>query len=214
MVSNIISNLLVLAVNIINYNDKPSLVTQIIFSIIIPIIVAILAYIFVNRLGEWQKRRNYSKLGVAIIESLQEEIKTGINVMKGALEAVNNPNITVPPPQLLSNKSWSGMLTISDDVLLRIIATSEKHKFTGFHPRECRIHCKNYFVFICQNYKQAIDVIYSGDRLSYARWREIIKPLLVETGTARYIEAAEGVYNMLENTKQLLQRNSKTIFPK
>lgn len=123
---------------------------------LIPIGVAIATYIMVDRLGEWRKRRTYSRLGVAIIESLQEEIKNGIELMTNALNATKDQSANAPPPALLPNRSWSGMSTIPDDVLLRIIETSANRQFDGFPPRECRIHCKNYFEHMCQNYLSSV----------------------------------------------------------
>ena len=113
-------------------------------------------YILVDRLGEWKKRRNYSKLGIAIIESLQEEVKMGINIMTEVLAASTSEPRGLLQNKLLPNESWDGMATISDEVLLRIIATSDKKTFDGFPPKDCRIHCKNYFNFMNQNYKERL----------------------------------------------------------
>jgi hypothetical protein len=57
-------------------------------TILLPIVIAVVTYILVDRLGEYKKRRDYSRLGVAIIESLLEEVDTGITIMSRALKAI------------------------------------------------------------------------------------------------------------------------------
>ena len=181
-------------------------------NVITPIVIAILTYIVVDRLGEWRKRKTYSKLGVAIIESLQEEIKTGIQVMTDALNITEDQSVNEPPVALLPKKSWSGMSTIPDEVLLRIIETSANRQFDGFPLRECRIHCKNYFEHISQNYEQAV---FESMKLTKQGqdWRRPILNLLANDART-YIQAAKGVDRMLDNAKQLLEANSRAIFPK
>jgi len=154
----------------------------------------------------------YSRLGVAIIESLQEEVDNGIKLMTNALDAAQDSSTTAPPPALLPKKSWGGMSTIPDEVLLRIIETSVTNQFNGFPPRECRIHCKNYFEHMCHNYEQTLD-----QSLTLAQqgkdWRRPLHDLLADS-TGHYIQAAREVYRMLENSKQLLEGNAKAKFPK
>ena len=186
--------------------------TTLVTNIILPILVAVLTYILVDRLGEWQKRRMYSKLGVAIIESLQEEIDNGITQMTNALIAAQDNSASAPPPALLPNKSWTGMSTISDDVLLRIIETSAKDQFNGFPPRQCRIHCKNYFEHMCRNYEQTItQALYLAQQGQ--DWRSPLRALLADN-MGRYIQSARAVYRMLEHSKQLMGKNAKAVFPK
>jgi hypothetical protein len=185
----------------------------VILNFLFPIIVAITTYVVVDRLGEWRKRRTYSRLGVVIIESLQEEIRTGIRLMTTALNATEDNSANGPPDGLLPNKSWSGMSTIPDEVLLRIIETSANRQFDGFPPRECRIHCKNYFEHICRNYEQHVT---RSMKLAQQQqdWRSNLRALLTDEGRSRYIQAARGVDQMLEHAKQLLEKNSKAKFPK
>jgi hypothetical protein len=177
-------------------------------SLVLPIIVAVAAYICVDRLGEWKKRRSYSTLGVAIIESLQEEVRNGIKWMTQTSDNMKNLGAS-PPNFALSNKSWSGMSTIPDDVLLRILETA-KGKFTSFHPRECRIHCKNYFEYMCGNYNRAL----SEATLLAANGQDWRTPFTPFFGKSGYIEAATGVIQMLEDTKKLLNANSKKWIPR
>jgi hypothetical protein len=183
-----------------------------ILKFLIPIAVAVVTYIIVDRLGEWRRRRMYSRLGVAIIESLQEEIRHGIEVMTDALNATEDNNTQAPPPALPPHMSWSGMTTIPDEVLLRIIETSAGRQFDGFPPRECRIHCKNYFEHMRVNYTQTLD-----HSLTLARqeqdWRGGLRALLADDAN-QYIQAARRVNQMLEHTRQLLEENSRATFPK
>ncbi len=186
--------------------------TFVLLNIVLPIVIALATYWAVNWLGEAQKRRTYSKLGVAVIESLQEEIGTGIRTMTNALNAVKDRDATEPPTDELPNKSWSGMSTISDDVLLRIIETSANRKFDGFPLRECRIHCKNYFDHMCQNYNEMIRESFALAHKGLDWRRRIREQLAGDTG--HYIEAATKVNEMLEHAKQLLEPNSRAARPK
>jgi len=181
-------------------------------NLLLPVVVAVVTYILVDRLGEWRKRRTYSKLGVAIFESLQEEIRTGISLISTALTETEKQPLLYPPLALPSTKSWSGMSTIPDDVLLRIIETSANQTFKGFQPRDSRIHCKNYFENMCQNYEQAVRL--STDLARQGQdWRPPLCDILSQN-RGNYIEAARGVDQMLERAKELLKKNSKAFFPK
>ena len=177
-----------------------------------PILVAVLVYIFVDRLGEWRKRRMYSRLGAVIIESLLEEVRTGIRLMRDTLAAINEPSALEPPAGLLPNRSWSGMSTIPDEALLRIVETSAGREFEGLPPREIRSHCKNYFTHMAENYmnilSQARDLSSKGQD-----WRYNLRNLLVGSGEP-YLEAALSVERMLEDTHLLLEKNSRRRLPK
>ncbi len=191
----------------------PQALSLVISGLLLPIIVAILAYIAVDRLGEWRKRRTSSILGVVVVESLQEEIQTGIQLMTDALKAAEDPNATRPTAAQLPNRSWSGMSTIPDEVLLRIIATSANHHFDGFKPRDCRSHCKNYFEHMCVNYEQTVAL-----SLVLAQrgedWRSPIRNLLADKPNSAYVWLAGQVDQMLELAKQLLDNNSRAKRPK
>jgi hypothetical protein len=179
---------------------------------LLPILVAILTYIVVDRLGEWRKRRMYSKLGIVIVESLLEELRTGKKLMQDALSAINDPHTQAPPRGLLPNRSWSGMSTIPDEVLLRIVEAASGNKSRGLPPREIRSHCKNFFTHMNDNYQNALN----GALARAARnedWRTELKILLVGSGEP-YLEAAASVEQMLEETRLLLERNSRRFMPK
>jgi hypothetical protein len=173
---------------------------------VISIIVAVLTYLAVNRLGEWQKRKMYSRLGVAIIESLQEEVWNGIDIMKRTLDAAKNGSIT--NHSSLPNLSWEGMSTIPDEVLLRILETSKDKPYSGQYAlKDCRIHCKNYFNFICGNYASAIktcSLLRGVDRTN----------AIVKFFENDFIQNAEDVYQMLEQAKKLLDKNSRARMPR
>jgi len=185
-------------------------IENLIKTIIVPIIVALLTYLLVDRLGEYKKRKNYSRLGIAIIESLLEEVRTGINLMIDVLNAIDTNNEL--PRGLLPNKSWNGMTTIPDEILLRIIATSTEVKFESFPPRECRIHCKNYFEHMNQNYKYTLDTSINLTKQGQD-WQGPLYNLLSNDGS-HYLRAAQGVEQMLVDAKKLLEKNVKAIFPK
>jgi hypothetical protein len=192
--------------------DVPEWVKTVLSSVVLPVAVSYLTYTLIDRRGEWRKRRMHSKLGVAIIESLQEEIKNGIRLMTAALSAAEDNSANEPPHGLLPHKSWSGMSTIPDDVLLRIMETSAKRQFEGFPPHKCRTHCKNYFEHMCENYEKTLE---EARRLALQRqdWRSQLRGLLADD-TSHYIQSARKVDQMLEHAKKLLEDNAKARFPK
>ncbi len=188
------------------------LLNEILIRFIIPIIIAILTYLLVDHLGEYKKRKDYSRLGIAVIDSFLEEVRTGINIMASAIDAAENNNLSALPGGLLPNKSWSGMTTISDDVLLRIIATSSKGEYVGLHPRDCRIHCKNYFEHMNKNYG---GVITTALNLAQEEedWQVPIVNLLSDEG-GHYLQATRRVEQMLVEIRDLLDKNVRSFFPK
>lgn len=123
------------------------------------------------------------------MESLLEEVNNGINTMK---------NQQLIP---LSVKSWNGVTTVSDDVLLRIIAVSRNKKSVGFTPQEIRIHCKNYFEYMATNWETAIK----------SNSPQNIQSLISQ---GEYVQAAEGVRDMLVQCRNLLEENATKVFPK
>ena len=94
------------------------------------------------------------------------------------------------------------MATINDDILLRIIEVS-KDKIVGiYHPKDIRIHCKNYFDHITCSW---------NDNLS-APFNTLFAQNLIQKGG--YLTAAKDVLIMLEQTQMLLLKNSKETFPR
>ena len=163
---------------------------------IIPFLVGALSFILFRGLDEKKKRRTYSTLGVIIIDSLIEEVNTGLNSIRQTI------NIKVPfTPHNLPIKSWIGINTLSDDVLLRIISVSKNVRPVGiFHPKDIRKHTKNYFDHMCASWNNAVQAKFTQQ--NFASSFEV------------FPEAAKGVKDMLEQTKQLLENNSKKWFPK
>ena len=154
---------------------------------ILPIAIAVITYLLFKKHDEYIQRRQYSILGIAVMESLLEEVKNGIDIMNNLQSAA------------LPVKSWDGTRTVSDDVLLRIIAVSEYIRPAAFPPREIRIHCKNYFEHMSTNWESAI------------KQGQAAMQNLVNNG--QYVRAAEGVKTMLLECKNLLEENSKKPFP-
>ena len=120
------------------------------------------------------------------MESLLEEVNNGINIMK------NQQLIPLPV------KSWNGVTTVSDDVLLRIIAVSRNKKSVGFTPQEIRIHCKNYFEYMATNWETAI---------------KSNSPQNIQS-LGGYVQAAERVRDMLVQCRNLLEENATKVFTK
>jgi hypothetical protein len=165
--------------------------------LIFPIGIAITTYLLVKKIDEWRDRKTFSILGVLIIESLIEEVETGLGIMDNIL----NPNNVHNSTSLLPDKSWSGMTTIPDNVLLRIIAVSKNVKPLGFHPRQIRIHCKNYFININSNWKLMIN--------SGPNWLLNTQNLL----RSGHYDGTKGVLAMLKQTRDLLDKNSRKMIP-
>lgn len=166
---------------------------------LLPVLVAIAIYWFVSKRDELKKKRAQSRLGVAILETLIEEVENGLKVLQKAKIANRNEVFLDSLPR----KSWDGMSTIPDDILLRIIEVSKDAKAIGFHPKQIRTHCKNYFDHICPNWDAIGE---SGDS-----WK-FLGGAYLDAG--KFDEAAKGVLDMLIQAKDLLLENSKNNFPK
>jgi len=176
---------------------------------VLPILIALVTYLVVNRLGEWKDRQNNCKLGVAIIDSLLEEIRTGLCLMTSAFEQAQQP-MSSPPSMLVPVASWSGMTTLPNEVLLRVIAVSQGLPNCHFHPSRIRSHCKNYFDHMCTTYNEQVKHVGTNPD-----WRVEFLPLLGdEHGKGPYLMATQSVIKLLEQTKELLNTNSKKWFPK
>jgi len=158
----------------------------IIDNFLLPFAVAIITYWLFKKHDEWSSRKQYSMLGVAIMNCLLEEVDNGIKIMKSQ---------QMSP---LPTKSWSGTSTIQDEVLLRIIAVAQGKSATGFKPQEIRIHTKNYFEMMSANWATAVQ-------------QNQIQRLLQQ---GKYVDAAEGVKRMLEQCRSLLEENAGKWFPK
>ncbi len=174
-------------------------------NLVLPIGIAILTYWLTTFLGESKNRKNYSKLGVAIMDSLIEEVTMGLNTMNNLQRFLQDPEAKGKGfGNLLPTQSWDGSQTIPNEVLLRILATSEGVT-SPFPPNEIRIHCKNYFSHICGNLNLAIQ---NNQR------DQLTKMLGNEKGQGNYIESTKKVLGMLETVKSILEKNSKRFNPK
>lgn len=194
-------------------DSEPANTNSIWIYFVAPIIVAILSYFFVDLWGEWKKRRSFSGLSIAIIESFQEEIRNGVKLMKGTISKLRESELPSALQQSLPTGSWDGMKSIPHEVLLRVIETSRSFvpEAEEFHPRDIRIHCKNYFEIICINFSTLIRELHllSPDKVTPDRVDIALKNILY------LIESGERVYRMLEKSKGLLEINRKKwLMPK
>lgn len=161
-----------------------------------PLLVAVISYLLLNKLDEWRKRREQSILGSVIIDSIIEEVKGGQEIIINTLTAEDFMDPRVPP-----RKSWDGMSTIPDDVLLRIIATTKNVRPKSFPPREIRTHLKNYFDHMLTNWDRSHDQ------------QPMTPQAYLKLNFPTYKDAVNGVLTMLMQTKQILNENSKKWIP-
>lgn len=172
---------------------------EILVSGLLPLAVGVISYILVAKLDDWKKRRQTSKLGVAVLEGALEEVNNGIKIMSAFWK-----NQSEPPRAFLPNKSWHGTTTINDEVLLRIIASSEGAKSVSFPPREIRIHLKNYFDFMTGEWNKNLHSDNQPDQITIAKAKDLIEG-------RKFLEAANQVRQLLEQSIELLEKNSKRI---
>jgi hypothetical protein len=182
---------------------------------VLPVVIGVLTYLLVDRLGEWKSRRNDCKLGIAILDSLLGEIRTGLNIMNSTY-AQAQQGAFQQPMHLLPTATWSGMQqTISDQVLLRIIAVSKDIVAPSFHPTAIRNVCKDYFAHMCPNYNAIINKFLSPPGMTQQNLSAQFLSLLGgNPNQDKYIATTEQVIEMLELTKKLLDQNSKRWLPK
>ncbi len=167
--------------------------------VIAPFAVAAVAYFLFGKIDELRKRKSYSRLGASIIHTLIEEVEGGRNTIRNTLDPTNN---TIPNP--LPRKSWNGINTVPDEVLLRILELAKNTKDVGFPTNEIRIHAKNYFDHMVTNWDQVVKIAAQGQNFkTFAQKRY-----------SSYDEAATGVLEMLKHVKVLLEKNSTKLLPK
>ena len=174
---------------------EPSLIETLSKSIITPIAVSAITYFAFGKVDELRKRRNQSKLGASILHTLAEEVKNGRDFIRKTLDPTNTE-----PPHHLPRKSWLGINTINDEVLLRILAVTKGVTDVGFPAFEIRIHTKNYFDHMTPNWDKVCE---NANPKTYAT---------AECST--YDAAATGVLDMLNHIEKLLDDNSTKMFPK
>jgi hypothetical protein len=159
---------------------------------ITPIIIAAITYFFINKLDEIRNRKKISRLGSAVLHTLIEEIENGRRIMKSKIDTPINIS-----SELLPNKSWNGINTVSDEILLRILEVSKNEEIVGFPASEIRIHTKNYFEYIVGNWNRSVETSKDMHKISNM-----------------YILSSSKVLEMLKQTKFLLDKNSEKYFPK
>lgn len=190
---------------------SPTTATLLMQNLALPIVVAVATYVLVDRLGEWRKRRMQSTLGCAVMDSLLEEVRTGIATMKSCIAATSDAGAQGPPPGRLPRAIWTGPSTISDDVLLRVLETSRDGSFPHLQPRDVRSHCKNYFEHMTANFDNNLATTLPGGP-NHQNWREVLRSFLA--GEGKYLEAAERVEELLVGVRQLLEANRHRVMPR
>lgn len=118
--------------------------------IILPIVVSFLTTFLFNLFAERKMRRMYSLLGVELLTILIDEIYTGHKIIIEPLHPIKNN----PQPNPLPFKSWNGISTIQDEILLRIFEVSKDVPDYDYHPSRIRIHTKNYYEYIINNWEK------------------------------------------------------------
>lgn len=163
-----------------------------------PIFIGFLSYVITAKLDDSKNRRKQSKLGVAIMDSLIEEVENGVGILTQYQNSTELPTVFMP------TKSWNGQTTINDEVLLRIIEADH------FPPKDIRIHCKNYFDMIALQWNQNINSLEKGVPVALV----ISVARLLASNGSQTLEGSKGVLKMLQQTRTLLFNNSKTVIPK
>ena len=109
----------------------------------------------------------------------------------------------------MPSASWININTIPDEVLLRIISISEKIRQNGdYHPRDIRSHTKNYFEHMCVTWEQNVSIV------ANAIHNKTPIPSNLHDTAVTFQRPAEHVKILLEQTIQLLDKNSKKWFPR
>ena len=190
---------------------------SVIGSIFIGIAIGVCAYIVTDYLGERKKRHQYSALASAIVAGLLEEIKTGIQIMEAIKKAVlsdrSQHTSTLSSPSsgspiasqahpLLPCKSWNGMNTFSDGVLLRMVAVNADK------ATDIRSDCKNYFEHACGSLNSIISDPNSPPTTKYG---ELYEDYL--QGDGNYLASAVELKKDLEELRVLLDSNARALFP-
>ena len=184
--------------------NNQEIIKIIITNFLLPIVLGVLAFIASNTFNSWRSRRRQSLVGSVILQSFIEEVENGIKIMASMQAKMNNEQPQVAMG-VLPRGSWSGMQSVSDELLERIICTTQNKSFSGFPPKEIRIHLKNYFEHMCVNIDPIINNIADG-----SAWHERAR-FYIDGG---YISAAKGVLQLLKDAQRLLDKNAKALWPK
>lgn len=121
-----------------------------------------------------------------------------------------------PLPQMPIS-AWEGMGTIPDNVLLRIVAVSKGVAPKGFPLTNIRVHCNNYFTYICGKVNaRARALPRENGRIvdPSTEARELHRLLCDGVGDdGGFIESTQKVLLMLAQAKVLLRANARTDRP-
>lgn len=165
--------------------------------VVAPAVAGVLGFLFADRLTMWRDRRRKSLLGAAVCGEIMEELQTGVRIMEAFLGVIE-PGASPP------RKTWSGMSTLSDEVLERLVQLSKTRCYNGFPISEIRTHLKNYFDHICPNFDAVVVNVTGGKQLTETGRMSAIHGL---------VEPAKGVLVMIERAKKVLENNSSKWFP-
>lgn len=167
---------------------------EIIEKVILPIGIGISSFLLSTKVNDWKERKKYSKLGIATLKSLKEEIDNGIKIF------YDNP-FNSPCAYSLPRASWFGMQTIKDDVLLRIIEINRNPNPDLFPFDEINIHLKNYF--------EHMTTTWDGIACKEAGWEKLHENIITD-----FKDASLKLSKTLEEIIKLLDANSRRIFPR
>lgn len=180
---------------------------NVIVSGVVALIVALTAYRYNQHLNNSKKNREYSQLGVVVMRTIKEEIHIGLEHFKSYRELLVDKKYDAIVPIELPHKTWSGLLTVNDDIMIRIINNSDKDISYHWHPTKIRSHCKNYFEHLRKTHESnVIRFLNTKDKDQFAK--SFIKAL------DNFIDATDNVMNMLNEIEKSLEENSKRKNPK
>jgi len=160
--------------------------------IILPCFVAFITTLLFKLYEIREKRKMYNLLGAEILTILIDEIDTGYKIIKYTIDL--NIGFT---PELLPNKSWKGIGTISEEILLRIYEVSKSKSNIKHDEKNIRLFCQNYFEYNLVEWNNATQDKKIGGGIDYFKkyfyFRDETKYLL----------------EMLIDIKTLLEKNAK-----
>jgi hypothetical protein len=173
--------------------------------ILAPFLVSVLTYFVFGKMDDLRKRKRDSKLGVAVMKTLKEEIERGLKEMSRVFELIkkdSNLDSSSTSFNYLPKKTWAGISTIDNDILIRILEVFKDRKNGGFPASEIRTHTKNYFEYMVENWNSSVKaVMHSG------------KKVIDLYDYANYPEAASGLISMLDDIIKSLEHNSSKLWP-
>ena len=170
----------------------------VIIGAVLGLVSGVLVYILSQKLSEWKRRKDVSTLGIIIINELREEIENGIKIMRAMQSARNGQESSSDISRLLPTKSWQGMRTIPNNVMLRIVAIKPLSEI------KVRSDCKNYFEHICHNINSAI--------IARQHIGIIVSNFIDPQNNANNLIAAENLLKDLNKINEALSENSRKWF--